>query len=255
MVVLMMTAAPFTLHDVIVHAFFKKRSSECPADLLHPDLFEKCQDTLGSHARPAGGTVRKSPMRNFWRVGGRSVGSRNMNIHNLSPLIKKSNSEERISNNNTGAAAFVMSSWYNASAPVRPVVIQGHPVQPQHSSTYAASPYSHKQQQLQQQQQPYQAQHEEDHPQPQRGCRDVFWGVLFYVHLGAMAAAAAVYAPQVIGSAVENYSGGGGDGGGRRFLLLDDDTVTPTPPTFIVPWRGFCKTTAGAVMLTTKMWI
>lgn len=58
-------------------------------------------------------------------------------------------------------------------------------------------------------------------PQPQGGCRDAVWAVLFYAHLGMMGYLTLVYGPQVANTAYEQYGGGGGndgDGGEQRAL-------------------------------------
>lgn len=50
---------------------------------------------------------------------------------------------------------------------------------------------------------------------PERGCRDVFWGFLFYAHIAGMIAVAVMYGPQLASGAqdaVNNYNGGGGGG-------------------------------------------
>jgi Plasma-membrane choline transporter len=115
-----------------------------------------------------------------------------------------------------------------------PVVVQG-----QLLSHYAPSPYTpapnNKDQDFQRaqyhnpqhQQQPYQVAHDQQHPHPQGGCRDLFWGILFYVHLAAMAYCAAVFAPQVLNGAMDNYNANGG----RRMLLGVSSPYLPTAVT------------------------
>jgi len=120
-------------------------------------------------------------------------------------------------------------NYYNSSAPV---IVQG-----QHPAPYAASPYNHspasnkaaqdyQQQQQQHNQQAYQAAPDQKHPQPQGGCRDAFWGILFYAHLCAIGYCTAVFAPQAAGSAIEGYNNGGG--GGERRMLLDATPYVPS---------------------------
>ena len=119
----------------------------------------------------------------------------------------------------------------NYRSPSAPVVVQGRPM------SYAASPYNpapnndHKGQDFQQAQyynpqpqQPYQAAHDQQHPQPQGGCRDIFWGILFYIHLAAMAYCAAVFAPQALSGAMDNYNANGG----RRMLLNASSHYVPS---------------------------
>jgi hypothetical protein len=118
--------------------------------------------------------------------------------------------------------------YYNASSGTAPVIVQGHAVA---APSYASSPYHyHSATPV------VMATTTTDHsygaaaatkypvgacaarPQPvQHGCRDAFWGLVFYVHLGVMAVLAVVYRPQAFASASESYQSGGQ---GRR--QLDD---------------------------------
>jgi Plasma-membrane choline transporter len=114
--------------------------------------------------------------------------------------------------------------YYNASSGTAPVIVQGHAVV---APSYASSPYHHHSVT------PVVMATTTEHsyaatkdpvgtctarPQPvQHGCRDAFWGFLFYVHLGVMAVLAVVYSPQAFASASESYQNGGQ---GRR--QLDD---------------------------------
>ena len=59
----------------------------------------------------------------------------------------------------------------------------------------------------------------ENHP-----CRDVFWAILFYVHLAGMAYLTATYTPAFIADVAENVEQGGN--GGRRSLLQAKEQLT-----------------------------
>lgn len=116
-------------------------------------------------------------------------------------------------------------NFYNASAPV---IVQGHHPAPYTASPYNHSPASNKAQDYKQQdnQQAYQAAHDEQHPQRQGGCRDAFWGILFYAHLCAIGYCTAVFAPQAAGNAMEGYNGGG-----ERRMMLDATPYVPSVAT------------------------
>lgn len=106
-----------------------------------------------------------------------------------------------------------MSQYYPSGGGPAPPVVQGQP--------YYASPFGGQQQQYDQK--PTSAavynHHPEEYgngvastkPQRQKGCRDVFWAILFYAHLAGIAFITIVYTPQVINGAMENYSNNNGD--------------------------------------------
>jgi hypothetical protein len=94
--------------------------------------------------------------------------------------------------------------YYKAAPNGAPIIVQGHSVDAT-NLTYASPFGRNSSKQQQQQQQPRGS----NRPQAQGGCRDAFWAILFYAHLGAMAYLAAAYAPQVIAMAGDSNSGGG----------------------------------------------
>lgn len=77
-----------------------------------------------------------------------------------------------------------------------------------------------------------------------RSCRDVFWAVLFYAHLTAIAYLAVVYAPQMVNDIAANTEGGGGRVLMTKSRLLDDgkqeDTDFDIDPSTLMVVLGAC---------------
>jgi hypothetical protein len=107
-------------------------------------------------------------------------------------------------------------SWFKVDNKSEPMVVQGRDVGAFSDALTSAQPYD------------MSSNNAPDGAQPgipektERGFRDVFFGILFYAHLGAIVYTSAVYAPQAALAAADNVQGGGG----RRSLLgrwLEED--------------------------------
>jgi hypothetical protein len=94
--------------------------------------------------------------------------------------------------------------YYNAGDSGGPIVVQGHVVQGQAANSNSnnlipASAYEHN----------------NDTPtgewtkgeQQPRQCRDVFWAILFYIHIGAIAFCTAKFSPLMAEDLAEEYAG------------------------------------------------
>ena len=113
-----------------------------------------------------------------------------------------------------------------SGGPPSPVIVQGHAVPANPVAAYHDNKNNGRNQHLLHGQN--NTNNEQSHQRPwskgehqPRKCRDVFWAILFYVHLGAIFVATINYAPtafEQMATDLDDYDGGGDDGA-RRFLL------------------------------------
>lgn len=129
----------------------------------------------------------------------------------------------------------------NEQSASAPVIVQGHAVSSNTNNSAYASPYHHgsvvvpaSNTNNAYNKDPSYPMTSAARPQPvQRGCRDVIWGILFYLHLAFIVCLAGWNGPQAFSSAEQSYSNGGylrrhlDDAGGNTEGGTDEISINP----------------------------
>jgi len=121
-------------------------------------------------------------------------------------------------------------SYFSAQNDAKPIVVQGQLVSAYEQGKFD---YTHKEPTT-----------SSPHHERKGGCRDAFWAILFYCHLGLMGYLALVFCPQAASSAYEQYGDGGGgrtleEGGNDGGFSTQDISIDPRALIILTGLSGF----------------